>query len=205
MTTQTTIKPQDITREKLLASAYCEMHRQGYQGASVSNILDSTALTKGALYHHFPTKHALGLAVIDEIIGPQLDQLIFERLRNSAQPVTELLEIISGIEATIGDEGIMLGCPLNNLMQEMSPLDEQFRHHLNAILETWQQTIGAALEHGQSHGIIKPETDCQAAALFIVSAWEGCLSIAKNKQSPAAFKICMAQLQGYIRSLMQVV
>jgi TetR/AcrR family transcriptional regulator, transcriptional repressor for nem operon len=87
-------------------------------------------------------------------------------------------------------------------MQEMSPLDEQFRHHLNAILETWQQTIRTALEHGQVHDIIKPETDCQAAALFIVSAWEGCLSIAKNKQSPAAFKMCMAQLHGYIRSLM---
>jgi TetR/AcrR family transcriptional regulator, transcriptional repressor for nem operon len=205
MTTQTRIKQQDITREKLLASAYCEMHRQGFQGASVANILDATALTKGALYHHFPTKHALGLAVIDEIIGPQLEQLVFVRLRNSAQPVDELLEIIGGIESLIGDEGIMLGCPLNNLMQEMSPLDEQFRHHLSAILETWQQTIGAALKHGQSHGIIKPETDCQAAALFIVSAWEGCLSIAKNKQSPAAFKICMAQLQGYIRSLMQAV
>lgn len=203
MSTQSKIKQQDLTREKLLSSAFCEIHRQGYQGASISNILESTGFTKGALYHHFPTKHALGLAVIDEIIAPQLETLVFKPLRTSGHPVATLLEIIAGVDKYMGDEGIMLGCPLNNLMQEMSPLDEQFRHHLNAVLETWQQTTYAALEHGQKHGVIKPEIDCQAAALFIVSAWEGCFSIAKNKQSPGAFAMCMTQLHGYVKSLMK--
>ena len=197
------IRQQDVTREKLLTSAFCEIHRQGFQGASIANILESTELTKGALYHHFPTKHALGLAIIDEIIAPQLDGLVFEKLRSSEHPVATLLEIIAGVDKYMGDDGIMLGCPLNNLMQEMSPLDEQFRHHLNAILETWQQSICNALEHGQAHDVIKTTVDCQAAALFIVSAWEGCFSIAKNKQCPAAFSMCMTQLHGYVQSLMK--
>lgn len=204
MSTETKIRQHDITREKLLASAYCEIHRQGYQSASIANILESTGLTKGALYHHFPTKHALGLAVIDEIIAPKLDTLVFQQLRDSTHPVATLLDIIAGMESLMGDEGIMLGCPLNNLMQEMSPLDEQFRHHLNGILEAWQQAIRSALEHGQKNAVIKAEVDCQAAALFVVSAWEGCASIAKNKQSPASFKMCMAQLHGYVQSLMKV-
>ena len=202
MNTSPEIKPQDVTREKLLTSAYCEIHRQGYQGASIANILESTGLTKGALYHHFPTKHALALAVIDEIIAPQLNTLVFQHLHNSTAPVTTLLEIINNLGSFLGDEGIMLGCPLNNLMQEMSPLDEQFRHHLNTILESWYQAICTALEHGQTNAVIKPEVDCQAAALFIVSAWEGCASIAKNKQCPHTFKKCMAQLHGYVQSLM---
>ena len=203
MTTQTKIKQHDVTREKLLSSAFCEMHRQGYQGTSIANILASTGLTKGALYHHFPTKHALGLAVIDEIIAPHLEKLVFKPLRTSKNPVSTLLDIIAGADKSIGDEGIMLGCPLNNLMQEMSPLDEQFRDHLNAILEIWQQSLGTALKHGQKHGIIKSKINCQAAALFIVSAWEGCFSVAKNKQSPGAFSMCMTQLHGYVQSLMK--
>ncbi len=202
MTTQTKTKPQDLTREKLLSLAFCEIHRQGFQGASIANILESTKLTKGALYHHFPTKHALGLAIIDEIIALQLETLVFEPLRDSTTPVHTLLEIITGVAAFMGDEGIMLGCPLNNLMQEMSPLDEQFRHHLNTILETWQQSISNALLHGQANNIVKPDVDCHAAALFIVSAWEGCFSIAKNKQSPDSFKMCMKQLHDYVQSLM---
>ncbi|BBP01420.1 TetR/AcrR family transcriptional regulator [Sulfuriferula nivalis] len=193
---------QDITRQKLLQSAYCEIHQHGFQGASIANILKSTELTKGALYHHFPTKHALGLAVIDEIIEPQLDALVFQPLLNSPHPVTTLLEIISGVDTFMGEEGIKLGCPLNNLMQEMSPLDDQFRHQLNVVLEAWQQAVYSALEHGQQHDIIKAEIDIKAAALFVVSAWEGCLSIAKNKQSPSAFSLCMTQLHGYVRSLL---
>ena len=197
------INKQDLTREKLLQAAFCEMHKQGYQGASIANILKSTALTKGALYHHFPTKHALGLAVIDEVIAPQLEQMVFKPLRDSDNPVTTLLAIIAGVDTFIGEAGIMLGCPLNNLMQEMSPLDEQFRHHLNHILELWQRDISTALEHGQRHDVVKPDIDTLAAALFIISAWEGCFSIAKNKQSPSAFSLCMTQLHSYVRSLLK--
>lgn len=193
---------QDLTRQQLLQSAYCEMHQHGFQGASITKILASTALTKGALYHHFPTKHALGLAVIDEIIAPQLDNLVFQPLLTSQQPVTKLLEIIAGVETFMGEEGIKLGCPLNNLMQEMSPLDDQFRHHLNTILEAWQQAVYMAFEQGQQQHVIKAEVDIKAAALFVISAWEGCFSIAKNKQSPAAFTLCMTQLHGYVCSLL---
>ncbi len=202
MKIETKIKPQDLTREKLLSLAFCEIHRQGFQGASIANILVSTELTKGALYHHFPTKHALGLAVIDEIIAPRLDALVFQPLRDSTTPVVTLLEILSSVASFMGDEGIMLGCPLNNLMQEMSPLDEKFRQHLNTILEAWQQAIHAALVHGKENNLVKADVDCHAAALFIVSAWEGCLSIAKNKQSRYSFKLCMKQLHGYVQSLM---
>jgi AcrR family transcriptional regulator len=194
---------QDITRHKLLQSAYCEIHQHGFQSASIANILKSTELTKGALYHHFPTKHALGLAVIDEIIAPHLDSLIFQPLQNSPDPVSTLLEIIAGVDTFMGEEGIKLGCPLNNLMQEMSPLDDQFRDHLNTVLEAWQNAVYIALNHAQQHNIIKPEIDIQAAALFIVSAWEGCISIAKNKQSPTAFSLCMTQLHSYVRSLLK--
>ena len=202
MKTQTKINTPDLTRGQLLSLAFCEIHRQGFQGASIANILESTKLTKGALYHHFPTKHALGLAVIDEIIAPRLETLLFQPLRDSTTPVVTLLEILGGVASFIGDEGIMLGCPLNNLMQEMSPLDEKFRHHLNTILETWQQIISTALQHGQENNIVKPDVDCHATALFIVSAWEGCFSIAKNKQSPDSFKLCMKQLHSYVQSLM---
>ncbi|MHB1676465.1 MAG: TetR family transcriptional regulator C-terminal domain-containing protein [Sulfuriferula sp.] len=202
MSVETKIKKQDVTREKLLMSAFCEIHRNGYQGASITSILESTELTKGALYHHFATKHALGLAVINEVVAQNLNKLVFERLHSSVTPVDTLLEIILHIDAEIGDEVILLGCPLNNLMQEMSPLDEQFRHHLNIILEDWQLAIQSALRQGQSQGQIKPEIDCQAAALFIISAWEGCIGIAKNRQSVSSFKTCMQQLHGYVRSLM---
>jgi AcrR family transcriptional regulator len=191
----------DLTRDKLLTSAFGEIHRQGFQAASIANILQDTGLTKGALYHHFPTKQALGLAVIDEVIQDRLEHLIFKPLRESPRPVQTLLDIVSHINGKRSVELVKLGCPLNNLMQEMSPLDTTFKSHLNVILNTWKDTVEEALRCGQMQNVIRPEVDCHAVALFIVSAWEGCIGIAKNLQSDEAFGLCMKQLHGYITSL----
>ncbi|MBU1689691.1 MAG: TetR/AcrR family transcriptional regulator [Gammaproteobacteria bacterium] len=195
-------KQPDITREKLLMSAFCEIHRQGFQAASISNILQDTGLTKGALYHHFPTKQALGLAVIDEVIKGRLEGLIFKRLRESEQPVETLLDIIATIDKKVPSDFVMLGCPLNNLMQEMSALDKLFQEQLGGVLGIWQKTVEDALKRGQKQGEIRADVNYKAAALFIVSAWEGCIGVAKNMQSPKAFSICMQQLHGYVQGLM---
>jgi len=197
-------KQPDLTRDKLLQSAFCEIHRQGFQAASIANILQDTGLTKGALYHHFPTKHALGLAVIEEVIKEQLEGLIFKPLRESERPIEMLLEIIATIDKKVPSDFVMLGCPLNNLMQEMSPLDELFQERLGGVLGVWQKTVEGALKRGQKQGEIRAEVDYKAAALFIVSAWEGCIGVAKSTQSPKTFGICMKQLHGYVQGLMPV-
>ena len=193
-------KQPDITRDKVLAAAFCEIHRSGFQAASIANILGSTGLTKGALYHHFPTKQALGLAVVDEVIHTRLEAFLFRPLRESARPVETLLQIMSEM-GKHPPEYLQLGCPLNNLMQEMSPLDPEFKSHLNAVLETWRRTIEEGLSKGKDHNDVRVDVDCAAAALFIVSAWEGCVGIAKNLQSAGALTSCMEQLQGYVNSL----
>jgi TetR/AcrR family transcriptional regulator, transcriptional repressor for nem operon len=196
-------KQPDITRDKILQSAFCEIHRQGFQAASLANILQDTNLTKGALYHHFPTKQALGLAVIDEVIKEQFEALLFKPLRESDHPIELLLDSIANINSKVPADFILHGCPLNNLMQEMSALDALFQAQLSSILEIWKKTIEDALVRGKKMGEIRKEIDHKSAALFIVSAWEGCIGVAKNMQSPKAFEICMMQLHGYIRGLMQ--
>ncbi|HEX8963656.1 MAG TPA: TetR family transcriptional regulator C-terminal domain-containing protein [Rhodocyclaceae bacterium] len=195
-----TTRDTDLTRGKLLDAAFCEIHRHGFQAASIANILRDTGLTKGALYHHFPTKQDLGLAVVDEVIGARLEEWIFKPLRESKRPVATLIEII-GLKALADEEAVTLGCPLNNLMQEMSPLDAAFKARLEQIVTTWGGVVEDALVRGQKAGEIRADVDCGAAALFIVSAWEGCVGVAKSMQSAAGFQMCLSQLQGYIRSL----
>ena len=50
------------------------------------------------------------------------------------------------------DADLALGCPLNNLMQEMSPVDEDFRRHLVAVMELWRQRLEALLRVAQTRG-----------------------------------------------------
>jgi AcrR family transcriptional regulator len=195
-------RQKDLTRDKLLQAAFNEIHLHGFQAASIANILRDTGLTKGALYHHFPTKQELGLAVINEVVSNQLDLMIFRRMRESVRPVQTLLQIIDESRHQTELEAISLGCPLNNLMQEMSPLDKDFQGCLNSILSVWQSAVEDALRSEQKTGAVRPDVDCHAAALFIVSAWEGCIGISKSQQSLKNFSLCMKQLHSYVLGLL---
>jgi len=196
------IKQPDITREKILDAAFQEVYRHGFQAASLSNILAKIGLTKGALYHHFPTKNDLGYAVIDEVVRDGLDVMVFAPLRESDDPAATLLDIIRLKGERTTRESVSLGCPLNNLMQEMSPLDAQFKKRLTSILGEWQKAVADALQRAQQQGRVRKDVDCHTAALFLVSAWEGCVGVAKNLQSVKEFRLCMQQLEAYAQSLM---
>ena len=64
-----------------------------------------------------------------------------------------------------------------------------------------EAAVAAALERAQKQGRVRKDVDCRAAALFIVSAYEGCIGIAKNLQSVKEFRLCMAQLDAYVQGL----
>ena len=191
----------DLTREKILNAAAAEIHRQGFQAASIAHILADTGLTKGALYHHFPSKQVLGLAVVDEVIHTGFEERLLTPLREADAPLDTLLAYMDGRISDMTDDAFKLGCPLNNLVQEMSPVDDAFKAHLDHILQAWQTVIEHTLIKGQEQNRVRADVDCEAAALFIVSAWEGCWGMAKNRQSAKTFRSCMAQLRQFVLSL----
>ena len=196
------VKQPDQTRDAILEAAFWEIYRHGFQAASLSNILAKTKLTKGALYHHFPAKQDLGLAVVDEVIHQRLEKWLFQTLREADDPIAVLREVIRNRAKLSTPEMIALGCPLNNLMQEMSPLNEEFKVHLSAVLKTWQDTLLSAFKRAQKAGHLRKDVDCRAAALFTVSAFEGCVSVSKNLQSPKELRLCLEQLDGYLENLL---
>lgn len=190
------------TRDRLLQAAYREIREHGFQAASVAAILSRSALTKGALYHHFRDKRALGFAVLDEVIAPYFEQNLFEPLRNSEDPLMSLQKLIRETARSHDSQSIRLGCPLHNLTQEMSALDDEFKTRLSRLIARWQRSMRDVLRRAQEMGKLKPGVDCEAAALFIVSAWEGCTGVAKNLQSEKVLAQCMRQLVHYVEALM---
>ena len=197
-------KNPDMTRQKLLESAFSEIHRNGFQAASISQILADTQLTKGALYHHFPDKKALGLAVIEEVIRPSLAMMMFAPLQNTDTPLAVFQALLRAKAEIEEPYLVVLGCPLNNLIQEMSPVDETFRLQLNALFKEWVAVIADALKRGQRSGEVHAGVETEETAFFIVSSLEGCIGMSKNTQSFASFRGCLTQLGRYLATLKAV-
>jgi len=195
------VKTPDLTRQKLLEAAFAEIHRNGFQAASLAQILADTGLTKGALYHHFPDKKALGLAVIEEMIRPALAAMMFAPLADTRQPLAAMQALLANKADEDDPMVVTLGCPLNNLMQEMSPVDEGFRLQLNGVFEDWVEVVATALKRGKTAGEVRRDVDAEATAFFIVSALEGCIGMSKNTQSVTAYRNCLAQLGRFLDTL----
>ncbi len=191
----------DQTRTRILEAAFLEMYRNGFQGMRVDEVLTVTGLTKGALYYHFPNKQALGYAVVDEVLLPTIEIIWLQPIRNAGDPFQGLISVIEQMPEGKPPEMLQYGCPLNNLAQEMSPLDEGFRERLDHVFSVWSGVMRAALEDAQSRGVLRADVDCDETATFILAAVEGCIGMAKNAQNIETLKRCNRGLIQFLLSL----
>ena len=186
------------TRRALLEAGFGEIRLHGFQAAGIERILRQTGLTKGAFFHHFPTKRHLGFAVVDEVIAEMIARQWVRPLANAAAPLDTIAHAFAGGVAALETERPILGCPLNNIAQEMSPIDAGFRQRTQRVFELWLAAFRAALTDGQRAGTVRPTVDPGQVAFALVAQIEGTLSLAKNAQDPAALRV---GLDGFRRSL----
>lgn len=57
----------DATKERLLEIAAELFGMQGYEATSVESVLSQAGVSRGSLYHHFPSKSALFAAVVEAV------------------------------------------------------------------------------------------------------------------------------------------
>jgi AcrR family transcriptional regulator len=189
------------TRERLLQAAFREVYRYGFQSAGIDTILAATNVTKGALYYHFESKEALGYAIIEEIIAEiTRDRWVLPLQRSKDKnPVDALIGIVQAIPARPRD--VRSGCPLVNLAQEMSQLDEPFRKRLEMIFHAWQEEIAMALRRGQSQGVVRRELVPEETASFLIAMVEGYQVLAKNAQDAKVWNMGIRNIVGWLGSL----
>ncbi len=94
-----------------------------------------------------------------------------------------------------------LGCPLNNLVQEMAPLDKGFQRRLQAALNLWIDETEKHLKRAKKSGYLKVSVNTKEVAQFIVMAHEGFYGILKGLNDPKVFGALYAALTGYFRTL----
>ena len=187
------------TRERLLQAASREIYRSGFQSASLDTILAIAGVTKGALYHHFENKEALGYAVVEEVIASDVHGKWVRPFQSVKDPVDALIGAVQRIPVRPAD--VRGGCQLNNLAQEMSPLDAGFRKRLATIFDAWRMAVAFVLREGQAHGSVRRDIDAADAAGLLIAMVEGYGSLAKNAQDPTVMEAGIRNIVDWLRSL----
>lgn len=189
------------SRKEILDAAFPLVFERGFQGVSIDDIVAETSMTKGAFYHQFPTKSDLGYALVDEVIKPMIISRWIDPLAECENPLEGILKNLKALIGKATPAQLRLGCPLNNLVQEMAPLDEGFQKRLQAALQLWIDSMALELSRAKRSGFIRADVNTRQAAHFIVMAHEGFYGMLKGLNDPKAFEALYTSLRFYFDSI----
>ena len=175
-------RPRDAekTRSEIMRVAFGEIYERGFHATSVDDIVAKTKVTKGAFFHYFPTKNDLGYALADEVLRDMMLRRWVKPLNAYRNPVQGMVKTYRKLMEETTDEELSLGCPLNNLTQEMSAVDPVFRDKLRGVLQTWIGETEKHLRRAKDEGYVRPNVDVRMAAETVVMMEEGSAALVKN-------------------------
>lgn len=188
------------TRAHILETAFQEIYKSGFQGVSIDKIVEKTNVTKGAFFHHFSTKSDLGYALVDEFLREMILERWIRPLAAYKNPVQGILKQFKKLINDWSEENLMLGCPLNNLTQEMSAVDPKFREKLQTVMTLWIDETEKYLKRAQADGYLKKSVNTHQLAEFVVTTQEGAFGMAKTMQDRRMINSLYNSLKDYLES-----
>jgi AcrR family transcriptional regulator len=172
-------------RARILDAAFDLFQEQGYNASSVHQIAARAAVTGGAFHHHFPTKKALGLAVIEERVATAVEETWLEPVRSAATGRDGILGVLEELARQLDAQGSVRGCPVNNLTLELAFADEAYRAALRNLFDGWRETIADKLGGA----------DADALATMAIASYSGAMAIAKVEQRGEPLRVCAKELE----------
>ncbi len=181
------------------------MLSKGYEGTSIQDITDRINSTKGLIYHYFGSKKDVAAAVIEEAIKPAYNEFWShtwsELYGGGENPLENIIAVIDKLYEKKGGEFSKTGCPLGNLILELSTKDIYLSRLTDEILIVWHTHIEKALLKAKEKRIIAKDADLINIGNFIIAGVEGCVMLSKSKHNKKVLKGCFDILKNYIRSL----
>ena len=159
------------TRQRLLEAATRLFSQQGYEATGVAEICAIAGVSKGAFYHHFESKQAVFLALLEDWLA-RLDAAFTTVRQDSSdvpQAVVRMADMAGGVLAS---SGVQISIMLEFWMQAYR--DPQVWEAAAAPYQRYQQYFAAMVEEGVRQGSLRP-VDPQLAARTLVSLAMGLL------------------------------
>ncbi|MDA8158270.1 MAG: TetR/AcrR family transcriptional regulator [Deltaproteobacteria bacterium] len=199
------MKKTEIKRKEIIDASFELMLSKGYEGTSIQDITDRINATKGLIYHYFGSKKDVAAAVIEEAIKPAYNEFWShtwnELYGGGGNPLENIIAVIDKLYEKKGGEFSKTGCPLGNLILELSTKDIYLSRLTDEILIVWHTHIEKALLKAKEKRIIAKDADLINIGNFIIAGVEGCVMLSKSKHNKEVLKGCFDILKNYIRSL----
>jgi AcrR family transcriptional regulator len=188
------------TRERLIEAARDLFYHQGYAATGIAQILRQADAKPGSLYHFFPTKEDLLIAVLQtykELLWPIVIQPVFDRI---SDPIERIFGVLDGYRSMLRITRCTRGCPIGNIAIELADSHPQVRQLCAENFSGWRDAIRGCLDAAADR--LPESTDREQLASLVLTIMEGGVMQARAYQSLDPFDAAVTQLRDYIERLL---
>lgn len=187
----------DDTRRRIVAAAAPIFNQKGYEGSSLSALMEATGLKKGGIYRHFSSKEELAAEAFDYTWDAAWKARMLA-LDDQATDVGKLKQLIANfIERRSGVAG---GCPVLNTAVDSDDGNPMLRARVEKALRSWKSWLRKIVKQAAERGELRAGLDPEAMATLIVATLEGAHMMSRIERNDGALRQVQAHLNLYIDS-----
>lgn len=188
------------TRQFIIEKTAPIFNSKGYAGTSLTDIIDATGLTKGAIYGNFANKDEVALAAFEYNFG-NITNYIAIRIRERESAIDKLLVYPETHRQILKLPFLKGGCPVLNTSVDADDTHPMLKEKAIAALSLWRSSVERIINKGIQTKEIKKNTNATEFAAILVSLTEGAVMQAKVSGKPTELNISMDFLEKMIREL----
>lgn len=161
------------TRQFIIERTAPVFNKLGYAGTSLSDLVEATGLTKGAIYGNFENKEDVALAVFDYNLG--LVQAGQRAGLEAGSPVrAQLLAMPHFYRDAFPRMQVRGGCPILNTAVEVDDAPPTaLRQRVQESVRRWHQRLVRLMEQGKQTGEVRAAAEADRYATLFIALIEG--------------------------------
>lgn len=184
-------------RLKLLDAALGTIREKGYSATSVDDLCERAGVTKGAFFHHFKSKEALGAAAADHWSETTAALFASALYHDHADPLDRILAYIDYRKELVRGGLPDFTCLVGTMVQETYGVSGAIRdacwRSISGHAATLEADIAEAIAKYKVTGVTP-----QSLALFTQATIQGAFILAKAKNDAGVAIDCIENLRRYV-------
>ncbi len=187
------------TRSRIVGVAMQLFWEKGYASTSIADILKAANANSGSLYHFFPGKQDLLIAVLDMYYGGIDEMLLRPLWENVSDPIERVFALLNGYRQHLIATDCHYGCPIGYLALEIHEPDPPVRERIAANFTQWVDRVETCLTDAGDR--LPSNLDRRALAHFVLTTMEGAVMQARTYRTLETFDASIGQLRSYFDAL----
>jgi TetR/AcrR family transcriptional regulator, transcriptional repressor for nem operon len=188
-------------RSKLLSAAISIIRKKGYAATSVDELCASAGVTKGAFFHHFPSKESLAVAAANHWSESSHALFAAAPYHQFADPLDRILGYLDFRKAILVGDVADFTCLAGTMLQEAYGTHPDIRDACGETIASHAARLESDIADAMKrYHLIAPWT-AGSLALHTQAVLQGAFILAKAKGSAAVVAASIDHLRRYIELL----